>query len=437
MRKIIFTRLSFLVMIIVCLLVFTSSIFAQGRSDQAFQRVLQVQQLNTERLMALNGVEGTAIGLNNNNQIALKVFTSRPSVGGIPGNIDGVPVQVEVTGRFYALAKPPKAEKPVGSKPSRGDKTPPSTPSWLTYTTGSNQILLSWTRNTEPDLAGYNVYCSIAPYIDYFLIGTSNSETFSDNLAVPFITYYYKVTAVDTSGNESLPAQIYAMTNSPDHTPSPIGVSTGHPDITAGTIGCRVTKEIAGHTYVFALSNNHVYANCNNAYIGDNVLQPGTYDYGVNPYNAIGVLYDYVPIKFGPRERNIIDAAIALCSIETLSKSTPSYTPDSIPIQAYTGLSVKKYGRTTHLTYGTIDSVSVNSRVYYDSGFAIFINQIGIIGASPTPIFSQGGDSGSLIVTNDADSQPVGLLFAGSTNYTIANQINDVLNAFGVTIDGE
>ncbi len=37
--------------------------------------------------------------------------------------------------------------------------------------------------------------------------------------------------------------------------PVPTGVSTGHPDITAGTIGCRV---IDGQGNVYALSNNHV-----------------------------------------------------------------------------------------------------------------------------------------------------------------------------------
>ncbi|MCH8937744.1 MAG: hypothetical protein IIB90_18715, partial [Gemmatimonadetes bacterium] len=41
--------------------------------------------------------------------------------------------------------------------------------------------------------------------------------------------------------------------------PVPIGVSTGHPDITAGTIGARVTDG----TNVFALSNNHIYADQN------------------------------------------------------------------------------------------------------------------------------------------------------------------------------
>src|SRR5439155_878204 len=50
--------------------------------------------------------------------------------------------------------------------------------------------------------------------------------------------------------------------------------------------------------------------------------------------------------------------------------------------------------------------------------------------------FSGGGDSGSLIVTDDGNLNPVGLLFAGSSTVTIANRIDLVLNRFGVTIDG-
>ena len=76
--------------------------------------------------------------------------------------------------------------------------------------------------------------------------------------------------------------------------PVPIGVSTGHPDITAGTIGARVTNG----TSVWALSNNHVYANVNRASIGDAVIQPGDYDGGSSPADDIGTLAAYVPIDF-------------------------------------------------------------------------------------------------------------------------------------------
>jgi hypothetical protein len=52
--------------------------------------------------------------------------------------------------------------------------------------------------------------------------------------------------------------------------------------------------------------------------------------------------------------------------------------------------------------------------------------------------FSAGGDSGSLIVTNDANHNPVALLFAGSSTTTIGNPIGQVLtqvsNALGRTV---
>jgi hypothetical protein len=50
--------------------------------------------------------------------------------------------------------------------------------------------------------------------------------------------------------------------------------------------------------------------------------------------------------------------------------------------------------------------------------------------------FSDGGDSGSLIVTDNADKNPVALLFAGSSTETIANRIDFVLNYFSVAVDG-
>ena len=70
--------------------------------------------------------------------------------------------------------------------------------------------------------------------------------------------------------------------------PVPIGVSTGHPDITAGTIGARVTDG----SNVYALSNNHVYANSNAASDNDPVLQPGPTDGGKVATDVIGTLSD-------------------------------------------------------------------------------------------------------------------------------------------------
>ncbi len=49
------------------------------------------------------------------------------------------------------------------------------------------------------------------------------------------------------------------------------------------------------------------------------------------------------------------------------------------------------------------------------------------------------GDSGSLVVTDDVNANPVGLLFAGNADGTMAivNPIESVLQYFHVTIDGK
>lgn len=219
--------------------------------------------------------------------------------------------------------------------------------------------------------------------------------------------------------------------------PVPIGVSTSHPAVTAGTIGCRV-KDALGNVY--ALSNNHIYANQNRAVIGQAVIQPGAYDGGVSPADSIGTLFDYEPIVFSTSANNAIDAAIALSTPQLLGSATPpdGYgPPKSTTATVSLGTKVMKYGRTTGQTTGMVKGVNVIVTVQYDVGFAArFVGQILIGGGS----FSEGGDSGSLVVLNVKganDRKPVALLFAGGNHFAIANPIDAVLTRFGVTIDGE
>ncbi|NWG04602.1 MAG: fibronectin type III domain-containing protein [Syntrophaceae bacterium] len=238
--------------------------------------------------------------------------------------------------------------------------------------------------------------------------------------------------------------------------PVPIGVSTGHPAITAGTIAARV-RDAAGN--VFALSNNHVFANNNNATMGDSALQPGPFDIIDHPYDPetykIGELYDFQPINFSIFGSNTIDAAIVSTTSDKLGYGTLSEgygSPHSIIFGDSDGdgyfdnkndllqQPIKKFGRTSGLTHGQISEISVSVAVCYAncsslffSQLAWFDDQIGIIGNDDNP-FSQGGDSGSLIVSEDGN-HPVGLLFAGSATKTFANRIDLVLNRFGVTVD--
>ncbi len=123
-------------------------------------------------------------------------------------------------------------------------------------------------------------------------------------------------------GDDSEPPPGYCTSTTKKFRPACIGTSTGHPNITAGTIGARVTDG-----RVFALSNNHVYADTNQATIGNNVLQPGPFDGGNDTDDAddatIGTLFDFEWIDFDDGDKTI-DAAIALTDIGILGNATPS-----------------------------------------------------------------------------------------------------------------
>ncbi len=356
MTRRIFCKVLLVIVAIFGLLILSSVLTAQGRSDEAFERVRKAQERHTDRLMAKEGVVGTAIGLNPNARLSVAVLLERPGVGGIPKTLDGVPVHPVVTGKIYALPKDDNPGQGKGGGKGGGKK-----------------------EKIDP---------------------TARFER-----------------------------------------PVPIGVSTGHPDVTAGTIGCRVTDG----SNVYALSNNHVYANSNSATIGDDVIQPGTFDGGSLPDDAIGTLSEFEPIVFSTTANNVIDAAIASTTTALLGNATPSDgygTPKSTTTAALINQSVKKYGRTTGLTKGRIYALNLTVKVNYGTEenpkYARFVGQIMI---SPGG-FSAGGDSGSLVVLDGKgrnradDRRPVGLLFAGNPLYTFANPIDEVLEAFSVDIDG-
>lgn len=234
--------------------------------------------------------------------------------------------------------------------------------------------------------------------------------------------------------------------------PVPIGVSAGHPAVTAGTIGARVTDG----SNVFILSNNHVIANNNDAMFGDGILQPGAYDGGLDNADVIATLVDFEVIDF--TADNTMDAAIALSTPSELSVSTPvgefgSLVGYGVPsselhpaygipeligdedMGALLGTPVQKVGRTTGITSGSVTTIDATVSVCYDSPYcsqiATFIDQVIITPGS----FASGGDSGSLIVSDDLLNRGVGLLFAGSPTIVIANRLDLVLNRFGVRID--
>ena len=238
------------------------------------------------------------------------------------------------------------------------------------------------------------------------------------------------------------------------HRPAPGGVSIGHFAITAGTLGTRVFEPRR-----VILSNNHVLANSNDAAPGDAIYQPGVADSGTSA-DTIAELLRFVPINFGGGTslagllasignallsmfgdpcrlvpncpeggENLVDAAIALpINNVDLSSEILEIGPVSGTMQATLQMPVRKSGRTTGLTTGIVQVLDAVVQVQYGGGrVATFSEQI------ITSAMSEGGDSGSLLVHGE-ENAAIGLLFAGSSEVTIHNSIENVLRLLGVTI---
>ncbi len=85
------------------------------------------------------------------------------------------------------------------------DSTPPAAPSGVSATAGDTIVSLDWNNNTEPDINGYNVYRSTTSGNSYTRLNGAllTSSDYNDTSVTNGTTYYYVVTAVDTSLNES------------------------------------------------------------------------------------------------------------------------------------------------------------------------------------------------------------------------------------------
>jgi hypothetical protein len=217
--------------------------------------------------------------------------------------------------------------------------------------------------------------------------------------------------------------------------PVPIGISTGNwNQCAAGTIAARVKN---GSDY-FVLSCNHVFARINAAALGERILQPGRSEVACAQIVAdtIGSLADFEPIVHLSTANNLMDAALVRTSPAFVRTGTP---PDGYGIPSSTiksaalRMKLQKYGKTTGLTKANVQAINVTLGLNYGYGTARFVNQII---AESNSLFVDVGDSGSLVVTDDRNNQPVGLVFARSgTNYTYINPIGPILQRFNVEID--
>jgi hypothetical protein len=232
---------------------------------------------------------------------------------------------------------------------------------------------------------------------------------------------------------------LYADGGANHQVPNPhFGVSGGNVnDITSrfccsGTLGSLVRAN--GVNYI--LSNNHVLARGDQAAAGEDISQPGRIDFNCA---LPPVVADFTT---APVLGSNVDAAVAQLrsgAMNTAGEIEDAGIPSSVVKAPTVGLAVVKSGRTTGFTSGTISSINTSVSVQYQKScgqgkkFTVaYTNQVVINSTT----FSAGGDSGSLILSNDNPScrHPVALLFAGSSSSTIANPIGEVLSKLSTAL---
>jgi hypothetical protein len=196
----------------------------------------------------------------------------------------------------------------------------------------------------------------------------------------------------------------------------------------SGTLGSLV-QDAQGNKYI--LSNNHVLNISDTGHAGDDISQPGLID------NNCAVSTVVADLTGAAALGSNVDGAIA--ALRTGQMDATGFIEDigtisSVVKPAAVGLAVAKSGRTTGFQTGSVSSINTSVSIRYQpvcgrngGNIVNYTNQV-VINSST---FSAGGDSGSLIVSNNSCHQPVALLFAGSSTTTIGNPIGEVLSKVG------
>lgn len=198
--------------------------------------------------------------------------------------------------------------------------------------------------------------------------------------------------------------------------------------IFAGTLGAMVRDR--GNDATMALTNFHVACVNNTWSVGDRMVQPSLLDGGTSSN------------QFSSLTRAALSDAVdgAVVTVDT-GKSTSATIQDIGDVAGHTtatvGTAVRKRGRTTELTYGTVVSTDFTVTIDYgsDVGSRTLHHQIRVqTDTTQSARFSDHGDSGSVVV--DGNRMVVGLLFAGSSDgqWTFANPIQSVLDELNVDL---
>jgi hypothetical protein len=205
----------------------------------------------------------------------------------------------------------------------------------------------------------------------------------------------------------------------------------------AGTLGLMVCGNNSGENAMM-LSNYHVMCLKDGGYkVGDEMCQEARWD---NSLGECGNCAELTRWKAGNHMLGEtaygVDAAVAnrtargflLSEIVEVGKLAGTEDPT-------VGMAVQKRGRTTGLTSGVVQSVTISAKEDFGPpiGIVIMQNQMAVKGDSGA--FTAGGDSGSVYVSTTS-KKVVGLHWGSdpSAGHSVGNWIKAVVSALAISI---
>lgn len=199
----------------------------------------------------------------------------------------------------------------------------------------------------------------------------------------------------------------------------------------AGTLGMvTYDNKILSNAHVIAMepgSDEFLSA-------GTRIIQPGSGD-GGRVGDRVGELEAFIPIDFGEGAQNYADAAIG--SIDSGIGTSPgeqfgeggNYWVEGW-VEVSKGDTVRKSGRSTGVTVGSVVHTNASLWVTYGDRSAYFTDQVVVLQDNWS--FAGRGDSGSAV---DKDGQFVGLVFAGSETHAAICKAEHIIDGLDVAIE--
>jgi hypothetical protein len=359
-------------LVVVSLTVLTAT---AGAGAQGLETARQAQERHSDRLLAVDGVVGTAVGHGSAGRGAVFVFTLEPGVAGIPAELDGVPVVSHVTGEIVALHhRPGHSGGPGGKGNGDGEVDPKSRFDRPVPIGGSS-------GNVEIFESDGEFFCSVG--------------TFAMRVTDGF--------GVWALGNN----HVYAHANA---------ASIGDAIVQPGTVDLDPPCSDNSATDAIGTLDDFVPI----------LFDPDPGDAVPGPDNVVDAAIA------------LSSTSLVGNSTPSDGYGTPRSTPVTPTINGKVQKYGRTTGQTNGIVWALNSTVDVNygPDAAGNPQIARFVGQIVLKGRG-RGLFSEPGDSGALVVTNRRD--PIGLLFAGSSffDFTFANPIDEVLAEFDMTIDGE